>query len=177
MNKILLIILPMLLLSGCNNENRVEDLRLKIEKKKLTTQVSIPSSPELKQFHVYNYKNANLKSPFRNSISIFKTEKKSFTDIQPDNKRKKSFLESYALVSLKMTGTIKNPNEGLQAILETDEGKVYIVKKDDYIGRNNGKIQNITSQKIELEEIISNGSYRWQKRPASIQMFITSKGF
>lgn len=176
MNKGLFIILPVLFLSGCDDSNRVEELRVKIEQKKLTTEVSIPEPPELKKFKIYNYKNAGLKSPFRNSISELKTEKRSFTDIQPDSERTKEILEDYDLVSLKMTGTIKKKNESLEAIIETEDGKIYIVSKDKYIGKNNGKIQEVLPDRIILEEIISNGSYRWQKRPASLTMFAERDG-
>jgi type IV pilus assembly protein PilP len=174
MYKKLLILLPTIFLFGCDETNRVEELRVQIEQKKLNTVVNIPPPPELKKFEVYNYQNAGLKSPFRNSISELKTEKKSFTDIKPDNERTKEELESYELVSIKMTGTINKSDEQLEAILETENGKIFVVKNGNYIGKNNGKILKINKDKIEIEEIIANGSYRWQKRPATITMHSTN---
>ncbi len=171
MNKLTILIITALFVSGCVKNDRVENLRVQIESKKIKAVANIQETPQFKSHERYSYGSGGLKSPFRNTISELRTLKKSFTDIKPDENRIKSALEGYNLESIKMTGTIKGSKESsLEAIIETNDGSVYIVKVDEYIGENNGRVTSINKNSIELEEIISNGSYRWLKRPAKITM-------
>lgn len=165
---IIIVGLVVSLLSGCNDSS-LEDLKKDIENQKANAQAFIPETPKLKQYEEYIYTSGGLKSPFKNTVSEVRIEKKVLTEVKPDLTRKKGELETYDLNSLKMIGTIKKSKENsLQAILSTGTGKVFIVEKGDYIGKNNGKILNISNDKINLEEIIPNGSYRWIKRPSTI---------
>lgn len=171
MNKLLIILSSLLVLSGCQKEiDRNEELRQKIENKKLTAVTYIKEVPELKVFSVYNYKSAGLKSPFRKTVSELKIEKIIVSNVKPDLEREKTLLENYDLETLKMTGTIKKKKEGLEAIIETMDRKVYIVKKGDYLGKNFGKIINISTSEISLKEIVPNGPSIWQERPSVITM-------
>lgn len=159
-----------LFLSGCQQTTK-EDLKNEIEAAKLTAVGYIPESPHIIERHAYKYSSSGLKSPFRNSISEIRTEKKTLTEIKPDLNRKKSELENFDLQNFYMTGTIKLSKDDLnQAIVNNGKGRTFIVSVGDYIGKNNGKILSITNDSIKLEEIIPNGAYRWVKRPTEIKL-------
>ena len=69
-----------------------------------------------------------------------------------------------------MTGVISSQKDTeLQAIVKSSRGKVHLISVGDYIGRENGKIKEITETEIKLEEIVANGQ-SWVLRPASISI-------
>ena len=170
MKKNIITILLAVSIIGCNDTNKVEELRLKIEDKKLNTISNVPDFPEIKVFDSYNYKSSSMKSPFKKSVSVLKIEKKVFTNVNPDLKREKTKLESYDLPLLKMIGTLKIKNNEIESIIEAPDGVVYSLRIGDYIGKNYGVVKQIEENQIMLEEIIPNGSFNWQKRPATITM-------
>lgn len=168
--KNIFILLPILVLSGCQQTD-LDELKKEIQHKKDTAIPIEPQVPILDNDEVYVYSSIGSKSPFRNTITEIKTSKKTLTEIKPDLERVKSELENYNLENFAMMGTIITANEdNLSAILKISSGKIFIVKNGDYLGKNNGVIKNITTNKIELIEIIPNGSYRWVERPATIIM-------
>lgn len=163
-------ILAVLFLSACQQTD-LSELKKEIESEKLTAVSFLPDALVLGEHAKVNYESSGLKSPFRNSISEVKTAKKTLTDVKPDENRVKGELESFPLTNFQMLGTIKKANEeSLQAIVNNGRGKVFIVSEGDYIGMNEGKISKIENGKIDLEEIIANGNYRWVKRPATISI-------
>jgi len=174
--KPLSVLLIGLILTGCK-QTELSELQEEILNKKINTVGFIPNPPEIEEFKRYNYKSSGLKSPFRNSISELKTEKRTLTEIKPDLEREKTELEEYPLGQYTMMGSIMSGSDNqLQAIMDNGMGKVFIVSVGDYIGKNNGVILEITDTYIKLEEIIPNGSYRWVKRPATISMIIKNWG-
>lgn len=170
MNKKVGIFAIILFLSGCQQTTK-EDLKNEIESAKQSAVGYIPEPPQIVERKAYKYSSSGLKSPFRNSISEIRTEKKTLTEIKPDLNRTKSELESFELQNFYMTGTIKlSKDDSNQAIVNNGRGKTYIVSVGDYMGKNNGKILDITTTSIKLEEIIPNGAYRWVKRPSEIKL-------
>lgn len=168
--KILIISFFTLSLVGCKQTDLTE-LTSEINQKKLTTLGFVPDPPEIQEFKNYEYTSSGLKSPFRNSISELKTEKKTLTEIKPDLEREKTELEEYPLEDYSMLGSIiSKKDNNLQAIMNDGRGKVYMIKIGEYIGQNNGKVMEIKENSIKIEEIIPNGGYRWVKRPAIISM-------
>ena len=172
---LLLSILSMILLSGCSqSDDSLDLLKKEIESKKANAVAFIPEIPKIKTFSKYTYKSGGLKSPFTKTRSEVITEKKITSEVQPDLKRKKEDLEKFELNDFKMIGTIqKRSDKSIQAVISVDNGKVFIIDKGDYIGKNNGKITNITDSEISLNEIIQNGPYIWIKRPSTIKMIKT----
>jgi type IV pilus assembly protein PilP len=168
--KTLLVLFSLLTLSACKQTD-LGDIKEKIEKEKSLAVSFLPEALELKSHEKVFYSSSGLKSPFRNTISEVKTSKRTMTDVQPDLNRVKGELEQYPLTNFQMLGTIKASNEkDLQAIVNNGVGKVFIVSVGDYLGKNEGKILKIKEGKIEIEEIIPNGNYRWVKRPATISI-------
>lgn len=169
MNKKIMVvsILSILVLSGCKQTDKAE-LVVEIEKIKANSMGFIPDPPPIIERVAYNYKSDGLKSPFRNSIGKIKTREKTLTDIKPDLERERGILESQDLSNFFMTGVISlSRDESPQAIVKNSRGNVYMVSVGDYIGKNNGKIKEITDTTIKLEEIVPNGPY-WVSRPSEL---------
>lgn len=169
-NNFFICVLSILVLSGCKSSH-IDEVKEEIQYAKETAIAIPPEIPKLKKQEIYVYTSMGTKSPFRNTITEITKSKKTFTDVQPDLERTKGELEQYNIESFIMMGTIKKQTEKNQeAILMASNGKIYSVNIGDYLGKNNGQIKKITSKKIEIEEIIQNGAYRWVKRPTMISM-------
>lgn len=76
--------------------------------------------------------------------------------------RNREPLEGFELDSLKMTGTLEEGGERWALIL-TPDGTVSRVKAGNYIGRNNGRIMNVLTDRIVIREIRKNSSGRYEE--------------
>jgi type IV pilus assembly protein PilP len=69
--------------------------------------------------------------------------------IKPDSARRKEEMETFALETMKMVGTV-NMKSTLWGLVKTDDGTIHRVKVGNYMGKNYGKIIRISLDKIEL---------------------------
>jgi type IV pilus assembly protein PilP len=54
------------------------------------------------------------------------------------------------------------------ALVETNDGSVYRMGVGEYLGLFNGRIVKVTSQSVEVIELIPDGSGCWSERSNSI---------
>ncbi len=95
--------------------------------------------------------------------------------IQPDFNRRKEELESYALDTLRMVGILEQ--SGITwGLVKTKEGTIHRVKSGNYMGQNHGRIMQISEDKIEVSEIIQDGSGGYSERQASLCFDRIAKG-
>ena len=88
-------------------------------------------------------------------------------NLRPDSNRPKQALESYALDSLVMVGTMGGPNS-LIALIQSPDKVVYRVSAGQYMGQSDGKIVGITPTEIKLTELVADGAGGWIEQPAAI---------
>ena len=134
--------------------------------------------PEIKPYEAYAYKaaDAGARDPFQ---PFYVQREEDVADIkdsgltkeleQEIKNRNREELEQFELDSLRMVGTIQDPDDNW-GIIRGPDGVVHRVKVGNYIGRNIGKIVNIFEDKIELREIVQNSQGRWEERPAAIAL-------
>jgi type IV pilus assembly protein PilP len=85
--------------------------------------------------------------------------------IRPDPNRRKEELESYALDSLRMVGTLEQ-EEQTWGLVKTSDGTIHRVAPGNYLGQNDGRITQISEEKIELIELVPTGSGFLEKEAA-----------
>ena len=91
--------------------------------------------------------------------------------ISPDFNRKKGVLESFSLDTLELIGHIQKKGDPINwGLIKVASGKIHRVKKGIYLGKNYGKIIDISSAKIDIMETIPNGQGGWEERAASIAL-------
>ena len=126
--RIALALLFLLFLSACSNDR--SDLELFVTTTKAQHVAHIPPLKEAPKFEHYAYQAELIRSPFMPPSRELTEEvidpKKNC--LQPDLKRRKSRLETYALDNLKMKGTITQGKHHW-ALIETTDGGVYRVGK------------------------------------------------
>jgi len=67
-----------------------------------------------------------------------------------------------------MVGTLAN-GDGRFALVKGGDG-VHRVKVGDYLGRNYGRIVDITDAEVEVLEIVPDGEGGWLERPRSLNL-------
>lgn len=85
----------------------------------------------------------------------------------PNLNRKREPLESYALESLEMVGTIEKSGV-FYALLRDRTGMVYRVGVGNYIGQNSGKIESISMTEINVKQWVSDSRDGWRELPTKI---------
>lgn len=133
--------------------------------------------PEIKPYEAYYYQSADLGA--RDPFKLFYQKKEAVladTDagLTPEMEREVRYrnreeLEQFELDSLRMVGTLQDPEQNW-AIIRDPGGIVHRVREGNYMGRNVGKITNIYEDRVELREIYQDGQGRWQERAASMAL-------
>lgn len=165
--------LPLLLLlalsvaagSGCGRDMR--DLERWVEQVKSRPGGEIEPLPEIEPYETFEYSAHDLRSPFtpgREEQPDAKGE-----GPRPDPNRPREPLESFSLDALDMVGTFELGNERW-GLVRDPEGLIHRVQPGNYMGRNYGRIVEVTESRISLVELVPDGSGGWMERDASLAL-------
>ncbi|MGF1737926.1 pilus assembly protein PilP [Photobacterium satsumensis] len=88
---------------------------------------------------------------------------------QPAARKRSSPLESYSLEQLSMRGAIGGANQEW-ALIYTPQGSLVRVREGSYIGRNHGRVLEVTANKVAIEQIMPDGDGCWLKIPATLTL-------
>ena len=146
-------------LAGCSSAD--SDLQQFIKQTEQQPGGPVPPLPEVKPYETFVYDDQNLRSPFVPS------QAPGFNSVRPDAKRPREYLEQFSLDTLKMVGTIKIGGT-TYGLVQTKDGIVHRVTVGNYMGQNDGHINDITPSKIDLTEIVPDGLGGYMKRPAAL---------
>jgi len=90
--------------------------------------------------------------------------------VEPDMGRPKEYLERFPLDSLKMVGTINRPGETLQALIADPSGAVSRVRPGSHMGKNFGRVREVTEARVSLIEIVPDGRDGWVERASNVTL-------
>ena len=68
-----------------------------------------------------------------------------------------------------MVGNIENETSDWAIVLDPS-GAVHRVQQGNYMGKNTGKVMNISEDRIELRENIQDSNGRWEVREAALAL-------
>ena len=158
-----------LLLSACASDEYA-DLDAFMEEKRSRPGGVIPPIPAFKAYKAFSYSATSLRSPFDRPIEIREiSQLQSTSTVEPDDNRPKEFLEQFTFDSLGMVGTLSRA--GIDWCLIRDpEGGVHRVRVGNFLGRNHGKIVEMTDTYVAVIEIVSDGTDGWVERPRTIKL-------
>ena len=167
-----------LLFTGCVSRD-ISDLENKVADIMARPGGRIEPLPEIKPYEAYAYQSGKegAKDPFKLFYQKDQTEiaqesgNSGLTEeMEREIKnRNREELESFELDSLRMVGTLENPDNNWAIVLDPD-GVVHRVSVGNYMGLNIGKITNIFEDRIELREIVQDSSGRWEEREAALAL-------
>ncbi|MBF7729884.1 type 4a pilus biogenesis lipoprotein PilP [Pseudomonas sp. N040] len=156
------------MLSGCGGGD-FSDLQTFMDEVRARPKGSIEPLPKFQPYEAFTYTASALRSPFQPSVKIdLLAQQKSSKDVKPDEARIKQFLEGFNIEVFEMVGTLAN-DTGLNALVR-GAGGVHRVKVGDYLGRNHGRIVEITNSAVDVIEIVPDGEGGWLERPRSIPL-------
>ena len=162
-------VLVAVMLSACSES--MDDLDKHIASVKARPADPITPIPPVKTYTPYEYEGLAERDPFRQSMSEGSDDERASkgTGPRPDFGRSKEYLERYELDTLSMVGTFAK-DESFWGLVRDPEGVIHRVPVGNYIGKNHGKVVNITDTEVYLSELISDGDDGWLVREASIDL-------
>lgn len=160
----------LLALYGCGVSSQTSDLKQFVDGVMSQPRGVIEPLPVFEPYEAFSYSATGLRSPFDLPINLDEVVKKAApeSDIQPDLNRSKEQLEQYSFGSFSMVGTIQREENQLWALISVPNSGIHKVKEGYYMGQNHGQIIQISSQRIDVIEIVPNGVGGWLERPRSL---------
>ena len=159
--------LAMLGLTACGGD--MDDLDQYINEVKSRPGGRIEPLPEITPYEVFTYvaDAENVRSPFVPDTPQAATSGRNI--LRPDDDRSREFLEGFPLDTLSMVGTL-HIGETMYGLVQTSDGLIHRVVPGNYLGQNDGRINEIDESGIELIEIISDGIGGYIERDAAISL-------
>ena len=156
--------------TGCANRD-FSDLDAFMEEKRARPGGIIAPIPTFKAYEAFAYSATQLRSPFDRPIEVREiTQLQAISSIRPDDDRPKEFLEQFTFDSLAMVGTLER-GEQEWTLVRDPEGGIHRVSLGNYLGRNHGKIVEMTDSYVAVVEIVSDGTEDgWVERPRTIEL-------
>jgi type IV pilus assembly protein PilP len=155
-------------IAACGGQ--MDDLDQYINEVKARPGGRIEPLPEITPYAVFTYvaDEEGVRSPF-----VPDTPQVTTTGvgggIRPDSQRSREFLEGFPLDTLRMVGTL-DMAETMYGLVQTSDGLIHRVVPGNYLGQNDGRINEIDESEIELVEIISDGIGGYIERDAAISL-------
>jgi type IV pilus assembly protein PilP len=142
-----------MMLAACFGKSKETELHDYVNQVLARPGGKIEPLPDFQPFTPYQFASSELRSPFM-------LPKKVSSTFTPDMNRPKEELEAYALDTLKMVGTL-GAGPVAWALIEAPNGTIYKVKVGNYMGRNFGKVKEITKNSLLVKEVVPDESGGW----------------
>ncbi|WP_116368014.1 pilus assembly protein PilP [Parahaliea mediterranea] len=167
--RVSLLALP-LLLAGCGGGD-FSDLDAFMAEKRARPGGVIAPIPTFKAYEAFAYSATAMRSPFDRPIEVRDLEQlQAIAAVKPDDNRPKEFLEQFTFDSLQMVGTLERGGTEW-SLVRDPEGGIHRVTLGNYLGRNHGKVVEMTDTYLAVVEIVSDGTQDgWVERPRTIEM-------
>lgn len=159
--------LAVFFLSGCSLDKHA-DIKDFVNEVRSRPAGKINPLPDFTEYESFSYSASGIRSPFQLRLNAKVEVASSESDVVPDFERVKEPLESFALSELKMVGTMTKPNGELWALIENFQNSVFAIKRGQHLGKNFGKITDISTSKVSILEIVPDGPGRWIERPQTM---------
>ena len=158
------------LLAGCGSDD-MRDLDAFMAEKRARPGGVIKPIPTFKAYEAFAYSATRMRSPFDRPIEVREiTQLQSVSTIKPDENRAKEFLEQYTFDSLAMVGTLARDGREW-ALVRDPDGGIHRVTRGNYLGRNHGRIVELTDTYVAVVEIVTDGTADgWVERPRTIEL-------
>ncbi|RZU47468.1 type IV pilus assembly protein PilP [Fluviicoccus keumensis] len=155
-------------MTGCSSG--FDEVRARMDAIRKQPRGRVEPPPEFTPMPSFTYAAHQLRSPFMPPETAEEIAVRNDKKVLPDFSRPQEYLEKFSLEALRMRGTLQKPGGVLYALVEDSDGGVQRVKVGNYMGKNHGKIVDITQSQISLVEIVPDGRDGWVERPRSMVM-------
>ena len=158
-----------LALGGCGGS--MDDLERYVDEVKSRPGKRPDPLPEIKPYETFTYvaDTEGLRSPFEPDTPSAASGGGEGGGVRPDTNRSREYLEGFPLDSFDMVGTLTMGGT-TYGLVQAQDGIVHRVVPGNYIGQNDGRINDITESEIQLTEIVSNGIGGYIERDVAIAL-------
>lgn len=158
-------------LSACLGNN-MSDLQAFIAEVKARPAQEIEPLPEIKHVESFIYSDRGRRDPFSPAMGMEDEVAESVATTDPRllkrlQRQRKEELEQFPLDTLRMVGTL-DQKKSTWALVKSQDGVIHRVQPGNYLGQSYGQITQISEEKIDLTEIVSDGRGGYQERQASL---------
>ena len=163
------ILLAFGLLVGCGAEKH-EDLRVFMEEAKSQPVGEIEPLPTFRPYQTFRYSAIALRSPFDKPLSaIAKEDSSGKLAVEPDEHRKKEYLESFNFSSFSLVGVLDQGGT-TWSLVDDGGGGVHRITIGNFLGKNHGRITGVSDTRMEVLEIVPDGKGGWVERPRTLAL-------
>lgn len=160
-------------LISCVQQDPLTDLKAYVQEQDSRPQGEMPAPPQFVAPDYAEYTASGKRSPFvrPRPIEFLQEEKsKPKSNVTPDLSRVKEYLETFRIENIAMVGTLYGltDDETLWALVKDGQNEVHRVKVGNYLGRNFGRIVDISDTQLDLIEIVPAGNDSWVERSRAI---------
>lgn len=162
--------LPFLaLLTACSGD-RIEQVEDKMKAIRDEPAQKVTQPPVFDPIQSFNYGAEKLRSPFMppSLLERMAQEMAQGNKVVPDEDRPKEQLEQFELTQLIMRGIIEEPTGERYALVEDPTGTIFPARVGNHMGKNYGRIVEITPRQVNLIEVVPDGARGFVERPKSI---------
>lgn len=157
-------------LGGCGSSANLGELDARLNEIKARPRGRIEPPPEFKPIATFTYSAHQLRSPFAPPMDQELIEVQEGKQVEPDLGRPKEYLERFSLEALQMVGTISKPGQQLQALIADPSGAVTRVSPGSYMGKNFGRVTEVSEVNVGLIEIVPDGRDGWVERSSNVSL-------
>ena len=151
---------------GC--DSRIDAVNLKMAEIRSQAPQPIEPTPNFDPAPVFNYSALQQRSPFIQSSLAAELKLMAGKRVYPNFNRQPQPLESYALESLNMKGSMRGKSNNTIALIQTPDAQIERVQVGSYLGMNQGRIIKISPTQIDLVEIVPDGREGYVERPRTL---------
>jgi type IV pilus assembly protein PilP len=156
------------LLGGCGGD--YSDIDAFMAETRARPVGAIEPIPTFKPYTSFTYSAQSLRAPFDVPLSAKETASQTQgPEVKPDLLRAREFLERFNFEGLGMVGTLAQAGT-MWVLIRDEEAGVHRVRVGNYLGKNHGRINEITETSVSVSEIVPNGIGGWIERPRMIQL-------
>ncbi|MBL4729636.1 MAG: pilus assembly protein PilP [Gammaproteobacteria bacterium] len=160
-----------LLIAACSPNNNFTDLEAFVNEVNSRPSAPVEPVPEFVPYEGFIYGAASSRSPFDIPVIIDNESGVVLSqDVEPDLERISELLENQSLSELAMVGRITSTAGIFEALIEDGFGEVHRVGVGDYMGRNYGRIEEISDMQLNMIEIVPSGNGGWVERPQTLTL-------
>lgn len=155
-------------LTGCVGD-RISKAEDKMAEIRNQPPLPVPPPPQPQKVEDYTYAANNVRDPFiPKSLLDFQAKRSSMPSVRPNENRLKDELESYELADLTYRGRVVAPNGQQYGLVQAPDGLVRDVQIGSYMGKNHGRVVEITPTQINLIEIVEDPRLEYVEKSASL---------
>ena len=154
------------LLVGC--DSRIDAVNEQMAVIRNQPPLPIEPAPVFTPVPTFDYAAQQLRSPFLPTSLAAELRIMAGKRVSPNLSRAQQPLESYAIETLNMKGSLRSKTGQVMALIQTPDGEIERVQVGSYMGMNHGRIIKISPTQIDLIEIIPDGREGYVERPRSL---------